>query len=1305
MPEIKQNFIKGKMNKDLDERLIPKGEYREAQNVHITESEGSDASAIENVLGNISLTNNHLTSFPTGGSAGPYQVIGYCKDLKKKRVVYFLSNFASTSFTDNIRNINRANGAGTPYYSDNREASGIVLYDIEKKTITTLVAGTWLNLSINHLITGAQIIDDLLFWTDNLNQPRKINIQTALEEGYTYYNCEETISVAKYAPYAPPMLHDDAGNVGQSRIDPAVTSEPVSDYMKERFIRFAYRYKYDDGEYSLISPFTQSIFEPLNKGIITNSFTDDEKNETSDEPEVLTGKKEVYKKGIVDIMQNRINKVVLRIPLPNRNEFATSSPGSTYSNPFHIQEVDILLKESNGISFKLVKTIKISELTSSDIEVYTIKPSSTTYYRQSLKYTYSSAEPFKVLPESEVTRVFDQVPLMAKSLEIVGNRVVFGNYVENYPYPTDASGKKGINYTIDVDIKGAIDQAGTLDTSAPYLNGLKQWMHKTYKYHTVKQRRTYQVGIVFADAFGRQSPVILSSSSEINADTITVPEVTAEHIAHADGAWVNSGNNSGAYGNSLKIAFQDNTLTSDASFAASMANDRYYNPHGWYSYRIVVKQTEQDYYNVYAPHSFDGWNNVTEEPDSTLTGGRSWLALHGDNVNKVPRSLNDTDLNREGTMGSNARLYPKVVFDSRDGGLRTGVRDVGIVTTNPTGIANGTYTITIPSTDVTTSGSGTGAVIDVTVSGGTITEVDVTTPGTAFEKEDTITIASSPFDITNAILTVRFEDIYDTYGESKMNDSYHQLAEVVSLGTAFEQNLFLSGDDNKSGTGGFSVYDFIYGKNKNPLVAEMQNMKAYNGSGNGSAYVFYEATDKTKQTTFNLHSDQLGTNAVISDNQLNGYAMNTASLKHGTIVTVVDSHQSQAAIDLSSTQTVTANDKIVFSKYYEGLSVFETEPFESKIDIYYETSTCGLVKDLIDEITIDQTTLPSDLTIFQDSNATTTYNFGTGQPAFTIASSEPFYGKVAYVYENLASGEDIGDLSATKNASGSSPLTFSVSKVTRTADAADLTGLFTIDNGGGIPKLRTNGTFVFRNNSYDEFTVRIAVNDPDSGTAYLDVYVKVQNSLPSISAASGTTLLRKEAGSGVNVTNGTIENGSQVSGGSPNKYTDLTVTFSFGNASFNDWFSVESEEGTFVLKTNTSWTETNAETFFAASESNRTVTFTVTDNYNTTDTDTVIVNEFTSIVAEGELYRAADVQLVCSASAPATYYITPGTGNDPQEVNNTVEAFVGNVVYTNAAITTRVDAAVLVAYVSQSENYYYVTDANGVITTKSDFEC
>ena len=60
MPEIKNTFTSGKMNKDLDERLVPKGEYRDAMNIQISTSEGSDIGAIENVLGNLLLNDTFL---------------------------------------------------------------------------------------------------------------------------------------------------------------------------------------------------------------------------------------------------------------------------------------------------------------------------------------------------------------------------------------------------------------------------------------------------------------------------------------------------------------------------------------------------------------------------------------------------------------------------------------------------------------------------------------------------------------------------------------------------------------------------------------------------------------------------------------------------------------------------------------------------------------------------------------------------------------------------------------------------------------------------------------------------------------------------------------------------------------------------------------------------------------------------------------------------------------------------------------------------------------------------------------------
>ena len=55
MAKVQNTFIKSKMNKDLDDRILSKGEYRNAQNVNVSKSEGSDVGAMENVLGNIKL--------------------------------------------------------------------------------------------------------------------------------------------------------------------------------------------------------------------------------------------------------------------------------------------------------------------------------------------------------------------------------------------------------------------------------------------------------------------------------------------------------------------------------------------------------------------------------------------------------------------------------------------------------------------------------------------------------------------------------------------------------------------------------------------------------------------------------------------------------------------------------------------------------------------------------------------------------------------------------------------------------------------------------------------------------------------------------------------------------------------------------------------------------------------------------------------------------------------------------------------------------------------------------------------------
>ena len=96
MAKVTNNFLKGKMNKDLDERLIQKGEYREAQNVALSESTDSDAGALEVILGNVArniaadIDDKAASQAAINwGSASP-ATIGIVEDVKEKRLIYFL---------------------------------------------------------------------------------------------------------------------------------------------------------------------------------------------------------------------------------------------------------------------------------------------------------------------------------------------------------------------------------------------------------------------------------------------------------------------------------------------------------------------------------------------------------------------------------------------------------------------------------------------------------------------------------------------------------------------------------------------------------------------------------------------------------------------------------------------------------------------------------------------------------------------------------------------------------------------------------------------------------------------------------------------------------------------------------------------------------------------------------------------------------------------------------------------------------------------------------------------------------------
>ena len=92
MAEVKNAFIKSKMNKDLDSRLLPSGEYRNAINAQVSRSESSDVGSLENVLGN-----SLLTTFSDG--VEDLSCIGFYADEPSSTIYVFLTDNVEESYT------------------------------------------------------------------------------------------------------------------------------------------------------------------------------------------------------------------------------------------------------------------------------------------------------------------------------------------------------------------------------------------------------------------------------------------------------------------------------------------------------------------------------------------------------------------------------------------------------------------------------------------------------------------------------------------------------------------------------------------------------------------------------------------------------------------------------------------------------------------------------------------------------------------------------------------------------------------------------------------------------------------------------------------------------------------------------------------------------------------------------------------------------------------------------------------------------------------------------------------------------
>ena len=284
---------------------------------------------------------------------------------------------------------------------------------------------------------------------------------------------------------------------------------------KFKFPRFAYRYKYQDGEYSAISPFTPIAF--------------------------LAGAFDYHPtKGYNLAMSNRIQKIKL-------SQFNTYTPDD-------VVEIDIIYKEDKSPMLYVIDTFS---------------PNSTavgsgTYLNpwQQNRYIIDSEQVNNAIESNQLLRPYDNVPKSALAQEITGSRIVYANYKQGFDLKNTATSTDyKPNFEFDI-----LSFENTLKTKP-----------------SIKSLREYQIGVVFIDEYGRETPVV---SNTTGTGKLNKEEAEKE--------------------NKILVSFKDN-----------------YSPDNLYAMKFFVKETSGQYYNMAMDRFYDAED------------GQIWLSFPSSDRNKV----------------------------------------------------------------------------------------------------------------------------------------------------------------------------------------------------------------------------------------------------------------------------------------------------------------------------------------------------------------------------------------------------------------------------------------------------------------------------------------------------------------------------------------------------------------------------------------------------------------------------------------------------------------------------------------------
>jgi hypothetical protein len=584
MAEFVHTFRGGKMNKDLDERLIPEGEYRDALNLEVSSSEGSDRGAMQNIKGNLALNNKSFNL--STKSYIEWDETEYITGLTNATCIGSVVD----TFNDNVY-----------WLIASDQASVVARLDQSTLLVSPILVDTQniLSFSTSNLVTGINIFEDVLFWTDNNKEPKSLDIKlfenstTSFLIHSTVYGrdfIESDITVIKKSPlYAPDITASASlrGGLGTGTT-PVVTTFNVPN--KENF---TYLPDPDEPtEWKSMPTYAEALANPdeypvgINGIVVITTSTapnwqnNDIVNLTA---KPVSGSQEQYEYGLVLLItsgggtntftgqiqsiSSNIEKFsdgdggfipivwecllqegqgIFEFQFPrfayrwkySNNQYSTFSPFTNvvfvggkfeyvssdgynkgmvnnlrYLNIENIEwggddvkEVEVLYKDSISQAVYLVDTLENRTVTSLEIKSEVIGA---------------------IIESNQILRPWDNVPRYAKSQEITGNRLLYGNYTQNYD----------VDELVSLTINEAPQiHPGTTPPTIDPITGqeIPNPENRSPK-NSIKSIRTYQAGILYADEYGRETPVFTNNTASLKIEQSSASlqnalEIQANHF-------------------------------------------------------------------------------------------------------------------------------------------------------------------------------------------------------------------------------------------------------------------------------------------------------------------------------------------------------------------------------------------------------------------------------------------------------------------------------------------------------------------------------------------------------------------------------------------------------------------------------------------------------------------------------------------------------------------------------------------------------------------------------------------------------